>query len=151
MRKLRKSCVNADKYLPKGLTQRFISAMDSVLAEDPSVKGRIMRESWLSKFCQPNAEESSERRRKAIEKWLSVETQNRRTNDRLMSPYAMSLPFGEMSTFGQVIRFAASICRQVLGDEPSLSPLYGGFSGGASTSRKRRFGHSARKFLTEHM
>lgn len=147
--KKRSKSMNQDRDLPPDLTERVVTSLTKVLDDDISERARIMRENWLTKFCGPGASQSSLRRSAAINKWLQTEHRNSFTNVRLTSRASMRLNFSETHTFGQLVTKARSVCRRVLGDCPSLSPLHGGFSGGATTSKPRVSGHPAGKFLGE--
>ena len=147
MKNGRKSSKDADLRLPQGLTRRIIDAMSIVLKDDSSPKGRIMEAYWLTKYCEPEKSQAELRRSRAVEKWLSTERKNLRTNARLASASARQFYWTDTHKYERAIREARRVCKSILGTTPSLCPLNGGFSGGATTSRRRSLGHPARKFL----
>lgn len=147
MKNGRKSSKDADLRLPQGLTRRIIDAMSIALKSDTSPKGRIMETYWLTKYCEPEKSQAELRRLRAVEKWLATERKNLRTNARLASHGARQFIWTGEHKYERAIREARRVCKSILGTTPSLSPLHGGFSGGATTSRRRSLGHPARKFL----
>lgn len=136
----------ADSPLPRTLTQQFIRDLNSVLDEDVSIPAEYLKRYWLTKFCEPIAGQAAERRKKAIDKWLSTERRNELTNSRLQSS-AGQFWFNHQYTFDDLMATARRFVLDVLGPSPSLDLLHGGFSGGASTSKRRERGHPALKFL----
>ena len=147
MTRSRMSSKCADTKLPQGLTRNIIDVMSMALDGDSSHKGRIMREFWLTKYCEPDPSSAELRRSKAVEKWLLTERKNLLTNARLRSPSARQFFWTAEHKYERAIREARKVCKSILGPTPSLCPLNGGFSGGATTSRRRTLGHPARKFL----
>lgn len=152
MAKRMKRLKTADHSLSDSLTSDLISDLTDVLTQDDSYGAGYLADRLLSKFVTGDAGEALERRHKAIEKWLSVELVNSETNRRLADSGASQSLFSDSRSGGSVSREAfltkvAGLVRQVIGDTPSLHYSYGGFSGGASTSKTRRHGHPAMKFL----
>lgn len=135
-----------DKLLPESLTSEFIEALETALDETPDLKSEYLKRYWLTKFCELDPRESEVRRSKAIKKWLETEERNQVTNKRLTSS-ADEFLFNDRKTFKQLLDKAAEIVVSTIGASPSLDLHHGGFSGGASTSRKRSEGHPALKFL----
>lgn len=139
--------ITEDKSLPRDLTDRFISDLLAVVKTDEQIRAPYLAEQLLSKFAEPSADEASNRRRRAIEKWLATESRNTQTNHRIntwcASESVMVLPGISAKKFFSKVR---SIVNTVLPWTPSLDIRYGGFSGGASTSKSRRHSHPAVKF-----
>jgi len=139
----------ADLPLSRTLSSSFISDLNKILDDDASVEAKYLRRVWLSKYVDASPSGAASRRQAAIEKWLRTEQTNIRTNARLRSLAGTSadvLPGIGASRFLAKVR---EIVSRVLPFTPSLSPLHGGFSGGASTSKKRVHGHPAMKFLDQ--
>lgn len=106
-----------------------------------------LREEFLAKYCDESLVPASLRRSNAVDKWFSVEAQNKLTNVRLteLDPGYNILP---RVSYGTFLRFVRRLIRDVLG------PLHdgvvlGAFSGGASTSRRRTKSLAALKYLGE--
>jgi len=106
-----------------------------------------IREVFLSKFSSPSKDGARLRREKAIKKWLDTELTNEVTNERLRdtSDDAVRLIFGDISVERFFMKLT-EIVHRIVGDAPSLDLSLGGFSGGATTSKKRVDGHPAIKF-----
>lgn len=138
----------ADTSLPSHLTQQFISDLSAVLRDDHSEKARVLSAHFMSKFADPAPGRAEERRSAAIRKWMAVEAVNGETNRRLSnwvdSQSVEILPGVSCSRFFARVRLVVS---SILPWEPSLNLFNNGFSGGASTSKGRRQGHPALKFL----
>lgn len=109
------------------------------------VRVDILLEYFDSKYLNPDPGEAEVRRSKAIERWLSTERTNRRTNSRIH--YGHDLFWHEHISFSKLIATVRKFVGQVLCVPPSLNLLHGGFSSGATTSRRRSDGHPAIKFL----
>ena len=86
MRKRQSALKQANRRLPKTLTDDFVSDLSSVLKQDGSVKARYLEAYWLSKYADIDPTSSINRREAAITKWLSVEERNRITNRNLSTP-----------------------------------------------------------------
>lgn len=137
----------ADIPLPGDLTDAFIVDLMGLVSQDTSSKGQYLARMLLTKYTSSSKEEASDRRTRAIRKWLDTEDINKATNLRLLTWGSSSvdvLPgISSMRFFGKVREIVAN----VLPWTPSLSIAYCGFSGGASTSKGRRDSHPAVKFL----
>jgi len=133
--------------LPSG-TSRTITdlVISSVRALGDSPRELWLKESFLTKFVDTHTDPPIVRRTRAINKWLACERDNYATNCRLVTVLQdfNILPGVE---FGDFIDRVSSIVRSVIGDTVPWDYLHGGFSGGASTSRRRNAAHPARKFL----
>lgn len=138
----------ADSPLPKDLTRLFTESLNSLLTEDGSVKALYLSNVILSKYNSDDTGAGESRRLAAIQKWLLTEERNAVTNDRLRrwgeSQAVYVLPGISAKRFFGKVR---SVIAGVLPWTPSLDIHYGGFSGGASTSKSRRRSHPATKFL----
>lgn len=141
----------ADSFLSNGLTDAFINDLTEALKGFDEFDARYLESEFLSKFTSPDPVSAAARRQAAIDKWLSVELTNEGTNDELSRIHTNDVFWNEdfswTVSYGRFFDKVAEIVRQVIGDTPSLSTLHAGFSGGASTSKSRRHGHPAVKFL----
>jgi hypothetical protein len=112
--------------------------------DDP--KGKYLNAEFLTKFVSDETDPPSTRKARAIAKWLAAERENEATNVRLLSVH------GEYNVLPRVTfeRFIAKSCEfieAIIGEMPEDSDYIGGFSGGASTSKRRTESHPASKFL----
>lgn len=148
MTKKRARLKTADFSLSRSLTDAFVTDLNTVLSEDNSVESEYLLSTYLTKFVELDAASAKVRRSRAIEKWLLTESTNELTNRRLalwgQSEGVEVLPGISSKRF---LDKTAEIVAQILPFEPSLDVANGGFSGGASTSKKRVQGHPALKFL----
>jgi hypothetical protein len=103
-----------------------------------------LREQYLSKYCDEGLTPASERRKAAIDKWVSVETQNRSTNERLRDRDGGYNVLPRV-THAAFCKFATRLISSILGPLDDIIVL-GSFSGGASTSRRRTESLPAFKF-----
>lgn len=108
-------------------------------------KFKYQLECFLSKYVGPDTDPARVRRNRAIEKWLGTELRNSATNTRLLidEPDLLS----ESVPYQKHLYVCRRIIRKILGDSPPSDITYGGFSGGASTSKTRESSSPARKFL----
>ncbi len=137
----------ADHSLSRSLTDSFIEDLNKILDDDDSYESSYLRRVWLSKFVDSSPQGAEIRRARAIEKWLKAELTNSVTNERLRKlgrSTADVLPGIGASRFLGKVR---EIVARTIPWTPSLDLLHGGFSGGASTSKRRANGHPAIKFL----
>jgi len=137
----------ADYPLSRSVTDDFISDLKELLHSDKSVEGEYLSNLVFSKFTDPSPIEASKRRDAAIEKWLSTELNNATTNRRIL---ALGHSSGDLFPGVSISRFTSKvrgIIARILPWAPSLNLQHGGFSGGASTSKKRAHSHPAMKFL----
>lgn len=111
---------------------------------DEHFKLKYFEQEWLSKLNDPESDvTANERRERAIEKWLTTEERNYRTNQRL---------FLETTSFkgvcsDAILGKARSFILDVLGESvPDEVWSKGRFSNGASTSKTRLQGRGAQKF-----
>lgn len=108
-------------------------------------KFSYQNECFLSKYVGPDTDPANVRRSRAIEKWLATELRNSATNTRLLIDEPLQLAEGVL--YEKHLRMCRRIVRAILGDTPPGDILFGGFSGGASTSKTRDNSSPARKFL----
>jgi hypothetical protein len=99
------------------------------------------RLNFLSKYVDENTDAPEVRRTRAIVKWLAVERRNSKTNSRLFSSdplFVLHARNGDRIAGWQLFRKAGTFIQRVIGKRPPIDILErGGFSGGATTSRKR--------------
>lgn len=138
---------NLDYRITGEITTTLISKLNSVLSEDSSFRWRYMATEWLSKFCDADPKSAASRKAAAITKWLQVDTDNAVTNRRLIAHGESSsicvLPGVTAHRFTERVR---TVISAVVGIEPSLDLSYGGFSTGASTSKRRDRSFQAAKY-----
>lgn len=135
---------DANEKVPEQWTNEFIEDIRSM--DSWSFKTDYLKSVFLDKFVSKDTDPSSVRRQRAINKWLSVERDNEATNVRLLitpGEYQI-LPRVSYDSF---VEKAREFIRSIIGDVPEDSAFCGGFSGGASTSRRRTESHPANKFL----
>lgn len=107
-------------------------------------KTEYLRSSYLSKFADPDPSSALERRSAAIAKWLATEVLNGETNSRLRDT-DMDFNILPRVTFKRFVKHCRRIVATTLGNlDDEL--IIGGFSGGASTSRRRTEAHPGFKF-----
>lgn len=138
----------ADELLPQSLTAEIMEALPGIL--EPGVfRHEYLLSQVFTKFVGPTTASAEERRSAAVEKWLTTEVRNQKTNARLASrAMARFYPIANCNkTMDAVLDRARQLIETVIGPEPSLDPHHGGFSGGATTSRRRKEGHPAFKYL----
>lgn len=72
--------------LPDGFSDQFIADLLASLPTDEygDFKVTYLKEQLLTKYCDPRATTAAVRKDRAIEKWLSTERRNARTNRRLL-------------------------------------------------------------------
>nr|WKV33743.1 MAG: RNA-dependent RNA polymerase [Riboviria sp.] len=146
MTSIRRRRKTADFDLPRDLNSRLINRFTTCFKLDPTRKGQVQIDNWLTKYVSPETDPAELRRSRATDKWLRTERKNRLTNARLESS-ADTMFVEERLSFGKVLARAQQVILETIGASPSLCPLHGGFSGGATTSRRRVEGHPAFKFL----
>lgn len=135
---------DANVRVPEDTTTEFIKFIDNLQIDGP--KTRYLKEVIYSKFVSDDTDSPDVRRTRAINKWLSVERENEATNDRLLNleeEYNI-LPRVTWQTFrARAQRYVSKVLR----DTVPLEALFGGFSGGASTTKSRTESHPALKYL----
>jgi hypothetical protein len=108
-------------------------------------KFQYLQLQYLKKYVGDDTSPACERRTRAINKWLACERDNESTNDRLLSVAASEKISGV--TYERFMDKIRSIVEGVLGAVPETDLLLGGFSGGASTSKRRLEAHPSNKYL----
>lgn len=150
-----------NRRLSREITPRVISSMHTLLSEsiahvahDDDDGGRrfpfeYQQEVLTSKYVDEHTDSADDRRRRAIVKWLGVERRNKRTNIRLYeTDPEFNLGNRKLVPGWSLLLEAAKQVQRVIGREPPMDLLErGGFSGGASTSRKRTTGVLFSKFV----
>lgn len=158
-----------DLNIEREVTDLFVDSFNAILSRvshSPNNGGDAMewalnyqKENFLSKYVNEHTDSAEERKRRAIVKWLGVETLNRKTNNRLMSTdpkfwdtVKRRTNDGRVSTSSiqvtgwKILLLASSIIRDILGEVPADLSKTAGFTSGATTSRKREVGVLASKF-----
>ena len=135
---------DANTEVPETLTQAFIEAITSSLVdgEKLSYLKRVFMEKYVSKDTDP----SDVRRQRAINKWLSVEADNEATESRIEMTECdfHILPHVRWDCF---VNHLQAVITDIIGDVPPFEILFGGFSGGATTTKSRTESHPALKYL----
>lgn len=151
MLRSRRIGLTANSRLPRKLSSDFLADLKNVLDEDVSVRGQYLKAFYLTKYCEPDAAKKKARRDAAIQKWQSVEKRNRLTNECLVSNEYLMAPSSEVAgiRLDDVLRRAQEVILDTIGTTPSLDVSYAMYSGGASTSKRRKDGHPAIKFLEQ--
>lgn len=135
---------DANLRVPEELTHRVIDTVDRL--DSQYYKNDYLKRHYLDKFVSKDTASSTTRRQRAINKWLATERENEATNVRLMTVDREFniLPRVTYETFvSTVARFISGI----IGNSLPFDSLLGGFSGGATTSRRRTESHPALKYL----
>lgn len=144
----KKSEPNKDRNLP--LPENATDVVLQMLGEVPVHNPKVMylMEQVLSKFVSEDTDPPEVRRQRAINKWLAVERENEATNDRLLTVEEEFnlLPRVAWRSFCDRVRWYVA---KVLPETIPLDVLFGGFSGGATTSKSRLESHPALKYLGE--
>jgi hypothetical protein len=135
---------NANYRLPESWTNELIAEIRNLPQDDP--KGSYLQQEVLSKFVSKETDPPAVRKARAIAKWLAAERENEATNVRLLTVH------GEYNILPRVTyeRFVAKsreFIEAIIGESPEDTDYIGGFSGGASTSKRRTESHPASKFL----
>ncbi len=135
---------DANSRVPENLIRRVSNAVDSL--DSRSFKAEYLKRNYLQKFVSKDTSPASVRRQRAINKWLATERTNEGTNVRLMTVDAEFniLPRVTYQTF---ISTVSRFILEVVGNSCPWDSLLGGFSGGATTSRRRTESHPAQKYL----
>lgn len=135
---------DANSVIPEHLTEVLIQAVKALPAH--SVKIEYLQDVFLSKFVGPNTASATERKFAAIAKWLVTEERNLETNYRLMW---LEDDFNIINrvTWRRFLETVRKIVLNLIGEYPCPAALNCGFSGGASTSRKRTESQPASKYL----
>lgn len=112
---------------------------------------RYLRDSIESKLLDPDFSDPPDvRRQRAIDKWLSVEENNRHTNSRVMFADETDILFltekGTPITADMILEFARRLIKETIGVQVDWDSLAGSFSNGASTSQRRGPGCVPRKY-----
>lgn len=120
----------------------FNDAITAALEGSDSFRDSYLKEQMLSKYANPDKESQLVRKERAIEKMLSSERKNKLTNQRFAE-----LTRNPPSKFVQaVLHRATQIISDTIGEVDFDLFQRCGFSGGASTSRRRQPGVAATKF-----
>jgi len=136
--------LDANEKVPESWTNEFIDDVRSL--GDLDDKSAHLQKELLDKFVSKDTDPPQTRASRAIRKWLAVERENEATNVRLLitpEEYQI-LPRVQ---FGSFVEKAREFIQSIIGDVPDFDAFTGGFSGGASTSRRRTESHPASKFL----
>lgn len=114
------------------------------LIEGNDFKTAYLKETYLSKYADPSPSTQLLRRDAAIAKWKAVEQHNAETNERLSSAES-DFNILPRITLGRFLKHCRWTVKSVLG-ELTNDVVVGGFSGGASTSRRHAESHPGFKF-----
>lgn len=143
---------DANLSVPSHLTDLLIEEILTLPGDGPNGTSSFglsyLQKSLLSKFVSHETDPAEVRRMRAIEKWLATEVRNAATNERLetMCEDYHILPRVPWRKFRS---YCADLVASIIGDVPPDSAFIGGFSGGASTSKKRTESHPSSKYTGE--
>lgn len=127
----------------------WIDSLPRWQGEDPDLlspnqaRQIYLQEAYSSKFVSDETDPADVRRSRAIQKWLDQELRNSETERRLSSPDCPLLCGVSKDRF--LGKWRAYVL-DVLGGCVPADRLFGGFSGGATTSKKRTESHPASKY-----
>ncbi len=136
---------DANVRIPETLTDEVLSAIEK-LPDEYGRKVQYLKEVFRSKYVSKDTDPAEVRRLRAITKWLAVERNNEATNDRLLilpEEYNI-LPRVTWSAFRD---HARALIADLIGETVPIESLFGGFSGGATTTKSRTQSHPALKYL----
>lgn len=142
---------NLDFSISREVSHRIRTSLSDLfsipIAGQDNFALEYQREMFLSKYIDEHTETDEVRRRNAIEKWLSVELRNQRTNERLFTTDP-SFVTERGVVYGQTFLLRArKLITKVIGEQPPDGLLSrGSFSSGATTSLRRGVGTLNRKF-----
>lgn len=133
-------------YLPRTvdveLRRDFQTLLEKKVSVDATFKEKYLLQEIFSKFVGHDTDSAADRKQRAVDKWLSVELRNSKTNSRL---YFDEANFGRF-TSTDILEFARKAISKLLGNVTPESVLFGTFSNGASTSKRAGWANVARKF-----
>ena len=134
---------NRNKRVPEHVTSELMSRVGNLPG---SVKTDYLHATWLTKFVSKETDSPEVRRNRAIAKWLATERNNEATNVRLLNTPCdyQILSRVEFHVFVEKVQ---ELITSTIGESFPLEALLGGFSGGATTSRKRTSSLPALKYL----
>lgn len=143
--------VSTSFEIPTDRYDEFMRLLREQLENEGTFKAKYLLEKVESKIQDgPSAVTESERREKAIKKWLAREELNRDTNRRIMFADETDFLFLNDRGFPVSARDVIDWCRaqisRLLGESVPWDDLRGSFSGGASTSVRRGVGNVPRKY-----
>jgi len=140
-RKGSRNCAN--RQVRTDILTKFRTQLETL---SPTKRNNYLRTEVFKKFVSSETDPADVRRQRAINKWLSTESTNLSTNERLLSldPGFNIIPGVEWRSFRA---FCQDYLIRILGELPPADVTFGTFSGGASTSRMRALAHPALKFV----
>lgn len=124
--------------------QTYITGLLGELGCRDDVAVEHLSREYLSKYLDENVHTAASRRQKAVEKWLSMETQNAITNG-VLRDRDLGWNILPRVSYSNFLRFARRIIADVLGPLND-GVVVGSFSGGASTSSRSASSSPAEKF-----
>lgn len=137
---------DVNRLLPRALHSQIISDLSEMMKDQEDWKFQYLNREFLSKFVGHDTSPANVRRTRAINKWLACERDNDATNTRLLTVSDNQLIAG--IPYGRFMGKVRSIVESVIGAVPDTDNLLlGGFSGGASTSKRRLNAHPSVKYL----
>jgi hypothetical protein len=121
--------------LPGTLSEAFINELQTLLEGETSFKAEYLKSELLSKYLDTKATPAKVRHDNAVNKWLTVERQNQKTNVRL---YCHEEDFGWIDSLSLVGR-VRSLISSLLGPLKYMDVISDGtHTNGASTRIKRK-------------
>lgn len=139
---------DANVRLPAHLNEEFIRDFSFVLSRLSAYgepKAIYQEKYWLTKYCKPLSSAGKMRRDRAISKWLDTEARIASVNTDICENHE---PIDILRcTVDRFLTLVKKEVTRVIGETPKLDPAIAGYSGGASTSKRRKDGHPAIKYL----
>lgn len=133
MRQKRRT-THVDVRLPGHIQTGFVLDLKALLAKlkDYDTKGEYLYSQCFSKYCETDSSSAEVRRIAAIDKWMSAESRNEKTNSRLFYFRAVEKDLGWID-YEVLLRKIQRIIRQVLGPLRYSVLETGAHTNGAST------------------
>nr|URG16213.1 MAG: RNA dependent RNA polymerase [Leviviridae sp.] len=136
---------NANVRLPESVAEQLRGLAEALCAgEDDYFAAVYLKSEYLSKYNDEKICPATQRKANAIAKWKATESQNEVTNQ-VLRDRDMGWNILPRVTYGSFLKFARKLTADILGPLRDAVVL-GGFSGGASTSRRRTESAPAFKF-----
>lgn len=133
---------NQNHALDASVSQYIYELCSRITGSD--FKTQYLKSAYLSKYADPSPDSAEKRRSAAIQKWMDTEDLNRLTNERIRSA-DQDFNILPRVTLKRFVKHCRRTVASILGPL-SDDLVIGGFSGGASTSRRRTEAHPSFKF-----
>jgi hypothetical protein len=144
-RRTTRTVTNVNTPIPASLNQLLRKEIEAL---PEGFRNDYLKQEAFSKFLSDETDASCVRKERAILKWLAVEEDNEKAEERILtlpSDYLI-LADERRGRWDDFVSTVQKIVLDVIGDVPPDGALFGAFSGGATVTRRRIDGHPARKF-----